>query len=77
MPTISFIHLRFTHRIKLPIRLPNKPFQPSALSLKLVCLEAVRVVAEHVEIRPPEHRTNDLRISRGWFHETLHKESKL
>ena len=34
----------------------------SALSLKLVRLEAVRVVAEHVEVLPPEHRTNDLRI---------------
>src|ERR1022692_3567172 len=52
----------FAHRFQLPIRLPNKLFQHSALSLKLVFLEAVRVMAEHVEVRPPEHRTNDLRI---------------
>src|ERR1022692_3981888 len=52
----------FAHRFQLPIRLPNKLFQHSALSLKLVFLEAMRVVAEHVEVRPPQHRTNDLRI---------------
>jgi len=62
-------HLRRFSLFQLPFRLPipcvagtHEFFQHRTLSLKLVGFEAVGVVSQHVQVRPTQHGSDDLRV---------------